>query len=131
MKKLMLPLLVLSLAGFASAADWPQWRGPNRDDVSKETGLLQTWPKDGPKLLWTFKDAGIGYSAPAIIGDTLYSMGADDKTEYMYALDLNTQTKKWSTAHRLGVLVSTTATARAARRPWTATSSTASAARAT
>ncbi len=97
MKKLMLPLFGLALAGFASAADWPQWRGPNRDDVSKETGLLQSWTKDEPKLLWTYKDAGIGYTAPAIIGDTLYSMGADDKTEYIYALDMNSQSKKWNT----------------------------------
>src|SRR5258708_32122251 len=99
MKKLSLPLFALcglALAGFASAADWPQWRGPNRDDISKETGLLQTWPKDGPKLLWTFKGAGEGYSGPAIVGDTLYSMGADGKTEFIFAVDLNTQTKQWS-----------------------------------
>ena len=43
-------LAVFGLVGVA--ADWPQWRGPNRDDVSKETGLLATWPKQGPKLLW-------------------------------------------------------------------------------
>lgn len=100
MKKPTLPLSVLcglALAGFAAAADWPQWRGPDRTDVSKETGLLPAWPKDGPKLLWTFKDAGEGYSGPAIVGDTLYCMGADGKTEFIYAVDLNTQAKKWST----------------------------------
>jgi outer membrane protein assembly factor BamB len=95
-----LPLLAPSLlaaAALAAAADWPQWRGPDRNDVSKETGLLKTWPKEGPKLLWTFRDAGEGYSAPAIIGDTLYAMGADDKNENIYAIDLKTQMKKWST----------------------------------
>ncbi len=100
MKKPTLPLsflAVVCLAGSAVAADWPQWRGPDRTDVSKETGLLPCWPKDGPKLLWTFKDAGIGYSAPSIVGDTLYCMGADDKTEFIYSVDLKNQNKKWST----------------------------------
>src|SRR5262245_52127287 len=44
----------LSLA--AGAADWPQWRGPQRDGISQETGLLKEWPKEGPKLLWQLKD---------------------------------------------------------------------------
>ncbi len=79
------------------AADWPQWRGPNRDDVSKETGLLRTWPKDGPKLLWTFTDSGIGFSGPAIVGDRLYTMGGDGKTTSVFCLDLTTQEKAWST----------------------------------
>src|SRR4051794_631648 len=81
----------------AFAADWPQWRGPNRDDVSKETGLLKEWPKDGPKLLWTFSDAGIGYSGPAVVGDHLSLLGGDGKKEYVFALDLQTQKKAWST----------------------------------
>ena len=51
------------------AADWPQYRGPQRDDVSAETGLLPQWPANGPLLLWTYADAGIGYSGPAIVGD--------------------------------------------------------------
>ncbi len=99
MKKLsLLAFCSLVLAGFAVADDWPQWRGPHRDDVSRETGLLKTWPKDGPKLLWTIRDAGIGYSSVAVVGDTLYSMGADDKrVESLYAIDLKTQEKKWST----------------------------------
>ena len=48
----------------ASAADWPQWRGPQRDGISQETGLLKEWPKAGPKLLWTVDKAGSGYSTP-------------------------------------------------------------------
>ena len=62
----------------ALAADWPQWRGPNRDGKSADTGLLKAWPKDGPKLLWTFDKAGVGYSGPAVVGDKLYILGADD-----------------------------------------------------
>ncbi len=62
----------LSLA--AGAADWPQWRGPERTGSSRETGLLPDWPKDGPKLLWQIKDAGSGYSTPSVVGDRLYLM---------------------------------------------------------
>jgi outer membrane protein assembly factor BamB len=75
------------------AADWPQWRGPNRDGVSKETGLLKEWPKGGPKLLWTFKKAGAGYSCPAIVGDRLYTMGARDGDEYLICLDIKAPTE--------------------------------------
>lgn len=79
------------------AADWPQWQGPDRTNVSKETGLLKQWPKDGPKLMWTYREAGIGYSEPSIVGDRLYTMGAEDDKEYLFAVDLKTQKKLWST----------------------------------
>ena len=83
------------------AADWPQYRGPNRDDVSAETGLLQDWPKDGPPLVWTFANAGVGYSGPAIVGDRLYITGGRDEKDVLIALDLNsakdgTITEAWS-----------------------------------
>jgi PQQ-like domain len=90
-------LLLFAFAAFVvQAADWPQWRGPDRTDVSKETGLLKTWPKEGPKLVWTFRDAGAGYSGPAVVGATLYTMGADGKTEFLYALDTDALKKAWS-----------------------------------
>ena len=66
--------VVLSVAVFlfaqagrvVRADDWPQWQGPDRSNVSKETGLMKTWPKDGPKLLWTFEKAG--FANPRIFG---------------------------------------------------------------
>ena len=76
--------LLLLAAGFAlassvaSAADWPQWRGPNRDGISKDSGLLKAWPKEGPKLLWSFDTAGVGYGSPAVVGNKLYIVGAED-----------------------------------------------------
>ena len=80
----------LKSTGFADT-DWPQWRGPNRDGVSKETGLLKTWPKEGPKLVWTFEDAGIGFSSFAVVGNTLYTMGSQDEAngdkEFVLAVD--------------------------------------------
>lgn len=100
MSSLSLALLALSLSAPA-AADWPQWRGPNRDGVSTETGLLKTWPKDGPKLLWTYEETGLGYSGPAVVGNVLYTMGAaDDKNgdkEFVLALDTTTGKEVWRT----------------------------------
>jgi outer membrane protein assembly factor BamB len=58
----------------AFADDWPQWRGPNRDGISKESGLLKQWPAEGPKLLWQLSDVGDGYSTPAIVGERVYLM---------------------------------------------------------
>jgi outer membrane protein assembly factor BamB len=94
MKKSLLLLVPLCLA--LLGADWPQWRGPDRTGISKETGLLKTWPKKGPKLLWTFKDAGTGYSSFAVVKGVVYTMGASDKQEYVIAID-DKGKKKWAT----------------------------------
>ena len=71
-------LLVGAIAALAD--DWPQFRGPDRTDISKEKGLLKTWPKDGPKLLWKYNQAGTGFSGFAIVGDVLYTMGTHATT---------------------------------------------------
>jgi len=76
--------------------DWPQWRGPDRSDVSRETGLLKDWPSEGPKLLWTYEDAGAGFSGPSVVGDRSFSMGADAQAEYVFCLDVKNGTKLWS-----------------------------------
>src|SRR5258707_15202 len=75
----------LLLACAAQADDWPQYRGPQRDGISKETGLLKTWPTGGPALAWTFTNAGEGYSGPAVAGERVYLMGTRDGTEYLFA----------------------------------------------
>ena len=62
--KLMTTALLSVLAAAPAPDDWPQYRGPRRDDVSAEKGLLQQWPVKGPPLLWTFENAGLGYSGP-------------------------------------------------------------------
>jgi hypothetical protein len=70
--------LCLILFGFynpADAADWPQWRGPNRDAKSSETGLLKRWPEGGPKLVWEISGLGNDYSSLAIANGKLYTMG--------------------------------------------------------
>jgi outer membrane protein assembly factor BamB len=87
---------VLLFAAVAAAADWPQWRGPDRDDVSKESGLLKSWPEGGPKLVWTSEDAGIGYSGPAIVGDRVYILGGDGEQDLAIALGAASGKKVWS-----------------------------------
>jgi outer membrane protein assembly factor BamB len=80
------------------ADDWPQWRGPQRNGVSKETGLQKQWPKDGPKLLWKLTDAGSGYSTPSVVGDRLYLLaneGAD--SEFVQARSVNDGKSVWRT----------------------------------
>src|SRR5437016_5491250 len=82
----------------APADDWPQWRGPNRDGISKETGLLKDWPKDGPKLLWQAKDLGGGYGTPSVTGGRIYLMantGLED--ELVKCLDVKDGGPVWST----------------------------------
>ena len=69
------PLISLLFCVIASAADWPQWRGPNRDGKSAETGLLASWPAGGPRLVWKAQGLGEGYSRSAVVGSRLYTQG--------------------------------------------------------
>jgi len=76
-------------------ADWFQWRGPNRDGVSPETGLLQAWPKAGPPQVWRTSGAGNGYSSFSASGGRLYTLGARAGNEYVMAFDRATGKKVW------------------------------------
>jgi outer membrane protein assembly factor BamB len=67
--------------------DWPQWRGPYRDGISRERGLLQSWPQDGPTLLWKTEDLGKGWSSPIIVGDRIYITGDVGDDLVIHALD--------------------------------------------
>jgi outer membrane protein assembly factor BamB len=99
-------LLVTSLITVATTAvmagaadDWPQWRGPQRDGVSAETGLLRDWPAGGPKLAWRAAGAGEGYSSFAVTGGRLFTLGARGGTEYVLAFDAATGKRLWETGH--------------------------------
>jgi outer membrane protein assembly factor BamB len=99
-----LPLAVVAQTKSApapqpKAGDWPQWRGPNRDGVSRETGLLKQWPADGPPLLWKAKGAGRGYSSMAIASGVLYTQGLRNEREHVIAFDINTGREVWATPH--------------------------------
>ena len=81
------------------STDWTQWRGPNRDGKSTETGLLAAWPAAGPPLAWKATGAGTGYSSMSTSGGRLYTMGAQGGTEYLIAFDVATGRKLWQVAH--------------------------------
>jgi outer membrane protein assembly factor BamB len=93
--------ILLAGALVVAAADWPQWRGPHRDGVSGETGLLKEWPEGGPKMLWQRTDMGDGFSTPSVVGDRMYllsSKGLED--EFIHALQSADGKTVWTT--RLG-----------------------------
>ena len=75
--------------------DWPQWRGPNRDGLSKETGLLKEWPAGGPKQVWKITGLGDGFSTPSVSAGRLYLMGTKGKDEYMICLNEKDGSRAW------------------------------------
>jgi outer membrane protein assembly factor BamB len=93
-------LLSVALTALAqSAASWPQWRGPNRDGISKETGLLKQWPAEGPPLAWKASGAGRGYSSFSMANGKLYTMGLRGDREFVVAFDVATGKEAWATPH--------------------------------
>jgi len=76
------------------ADEWPQFRGLHRDGVSAETGLLATWPAQGPKVLWR-QPLGEGYSALSVTGGRIYTMYGEGDAEYAVALDAATGKQLW------------------------------------
>jgi outer membrane protein assembly factor BamB len=80
--------LCLAVTRAARADDWPQWQGPDRNAVSKETGLLKEWPKGGPPLAWKASGIGKGMGGVAISKGRIYTTGDDgDGSAWLYALD--------------------------------------------
>ncbi len=99
------PLLAAGLL-FASAAladDWPAFRGPNRDGVCKETGLLKEWPKEGPKVAWTAKGLGIGHSTPTVAKGMIFGVGTRDGKDGIWALKEADGTELWFTPYDDGL----------------------------
>lgn len=88
-------LVGLSLQNSPAEADWPQWRGPQRDDISPDTGLLSTWPTEGPPRAWLFENCGVGYSGPAVVDGRLYVMGGRDGKSQLICLDANDGNELW------------------------------------
>lgn len=67
--------------------DWPQWRGPRRDGVCDEKGLLSSWPQNGPKLRWKISGLGTGWSSPIVVGERLYITGDVGNDLVVFAFD--------------------------------------------
>ena len=87
----------VALAGPAAAADWPQWRGADRDGRSAETGLLAEWPEGGPPLAWKASELGGGYSSVSVSGERIFTMGDLGDGQYVMALSRADGKQLWKT----------------------------------
>lgn len=105
MKRFLVSFLILcalTVSAFAAGPHWPTFRGADRMAVSQETGLLQEWPEEGPKLLWEAAGAGRGYSSLALADGKIYTLGdapstADDKDEYLLCFSDDGGKPLWKT----------------------------------
>lgn len=94
-----LSIVVVALASLQfsmTAEDWPRWRGADFSDHCKETGLLDKWPADGPKVGWINKNVGLGYSGYTIVKGTLYTMGLRGGSEELIAINVADGSERWS-----------------------------------
>ena len=89
--------IVSTFTANTKAEDWPQWRGSNRDGISKENNLLKEWPKAGPPLTWKVKGLGIGFSSIAVLKGKLYTLGDLKDGSYTIALDEKNGDIIWKT----------------------------------
>ncbi|MDB4676636.1 PQQ-like beta-propeller repeat protein [bacterium] len=104
LRHLSLAALAVSVAISAEAADgdWPTFRGADRTATAPDTGLLKTWPENGPKLLWQTAGMGRGYASPAIADGKIYTMGdglstVDNADEYLICINQSDGKEQWRT----------------------------------
>lgn len=88
-------IVSLFVTSVAHGDDWPGWRGADRSDVSKEKGLLESWPEGGPKKLWTNNSSGLGYAGFAVVGDKLFTLGMENDVEFALCLNASTGKELW------------------------------------
>jgi len=88
---MVLPAADTEAAGF----DWPQWRGPQRDGVSRETGLLKKWPADGPPIAWKATGLGGSYCTPSVAGGKVFGMGYVNDEEVIWAVSEKDGSQLW------------------------------------
>lgn len=81
----------------ADAGSWPQWRGPARDGLSPETGLLKTWGPEGPPLAWQASGLGAGFSGVSIGANRIYTMGDLGGEQFVLALAGDSGKLLWKT----------------------------------
>lgn len=93
--KLLLGLAFSVVSVVAAGTDWPQWHGPNRDNLSAETGLLQQWPGGGPALAWKATGLGGGFSSVSVAGGKIFTIGDLESSAYVLALDGGSGKQLW------------------------------------
>lgn len=95
---LTLALVAVTAAGAQNmATDWGQWRGPRRDGISQEKGLLKAWPAEGPKLAWKAEGMGGGYGSVAVAGGKIYGMGYRNPDEAVWCVNAADGKLVWAT----------------------------------
>ncbi len=98
MIKYFLSLLSLIFINQLQSQETAQWRGPNRNGIYNETGLLKKWPADGPKLLWHFDNLGDGHASAAVTKDRVYTSGTSGSNGFVIAFDHSGKTI-WKTEY--------------------------------
>ena len=81
-----------------ASQDWPQWHGPDRNGLSKETGLAQSWPSNGPPQVWSISGLGAGYGSMAVVGDRIFVQAARDRQSLVHSLKRADGAYVWSKA---------------------------------
>ncbi len=104
---IVLLLSILLAGGVCFGDDWPQFRGPNRNGKSAETGLLKKWPEGGPEMLWSVGSLGIGFSSAVVADGFIYTTGMLNGEGFLFAYDLAGNLKwkvsygpEWRRSHR-------------------------------
>jgi len=87
---------VMATAVLHAASDWPQWQGPDRTRMSKETGLLKEWPAGGPRVIWSANNLGTGYGSMAVAGDRVFVQGARGSNSVVIALNRADGKEVWA-----------------------------------
>jgi len=96
--RLFIALFFLSLLNTVDGQDHTKWRGPHGNGIYDETGLLKSWPENGPEVLWTYESLGAGFSSPAVANNKIYLSGMEDSNGFVYALS-NDGKLLWKTAY--------------------------------
>ena len=91
-------LLISLLCPVARADDWPNWRGPNHDGVSKEKGWSSKWPEAGPKVLWE-ASIGAGFASMAVSDGRVYAMGNINDMDILYCFEADTGKEIWKKSY--------------------------------
>jgi outer membrane protein assembly factor BamB len=79
-------------------SDWPQWRGPERNGMSKDSGLIKQWPSSGPRQIWSISGLGEGYGSLAIKGDRIFVQGTRGGASVVFCLNRADGKTVWSGA---------------------------------
>ena len=85
----LIPILTSAASGADRDSFWPQFHGPNRDNISTEKGLLKNWPDNGPDLLWTTRGLGHGYSSISIANAMIYTASSIEDDTVVIALNMD------------------------------------------